>query len=251
MAADSLRHAVHTHSVTAALILTVGFALFGYAVGGVAGSGAIAGGAVAFVFLYFGGINVFGLLLLVFALTWIATRIGYAHKRRLGLAESRPGRNAWQVLANLSAAVVCIVTASAFTSWPLGSHAALVGCVAALAEAAADTVSSECGEAWSATATLVTDFRAMPAGTDGAVSVPGTLAGATAAVLVAGLAEALAMVSPPEALIAAAAGFGGSLIDSMLGATLERRRWLNNHGVNFISTAGAAGIAAFIVYVRR
>jgi uncharacterized membrane protein len=41
----------------------------------------------------------------------------------------------------------------------------------------------------------------------------------------------------------AAAGFLGTVIDSLLGATLERRRWLGNNGVNLLSTLAAAGLA--------
>jgi len=37
-----------------------------------------------------------------------------------------------------------------------------------------------------------------------------------------------------------AGGVFGLLFDSLLGATLERRGWLNNDAVNFLSTASAA-----------
>jgi len=44
----------------------------------------------------------------------------------------------------------------------------------------------------------------------------------------------------------------GLLFDSVLGATLERRGWLNNDGVNFLSTASAAGFAlGLLVIVSR
>ena len=54
----------------------------------------------------------------------------------------------------------------------------------ALAEAAADTVSSECGQAFSDRARLITTFEEVAAGTDGGVSLVGTLTGACAALLV-------------------------------------------------------------------
>jgi uncharacterized membrane protein len=38
-------------------------------------------------------------------------------------------------------------------------------------------------------------------------------------------------------------GIFGLLFDSVLGATLERRGWLNNDAVNFLSSASAAAFA--------
>jgi uncharacterized membrane protein len=37
--------------------------------------------------------------------------------------------------------------------------------------------------------------------------------------------------------------------DSLLGATLERRGWLNNDAVNFLSTASAAAFALGLLAV--
>jgi uncharacterized membrane protein len=43
----------------------------------------------------------------------------------------------------------------------------------------------------------------------------------------------------------------GLFFDSLLGATLERRGWLNNDGVNFLSTASAAGFALVSMAVMQ
>src|SRR6266403_225177 len=79
----------------------------------------------------------------VLVLTWVATRIGYAHKQRLGIAEARVGRDEHQVLANLGLAALCSLL------YAFGGHdpRLLVAMVAAFAEAAADTMSSEIGQA--------------------------------------------------------------------------------------------------------
>ena len=62
--------------------------------------------------------------------------------------------------------------------------------MAALAEAAADSASSEVGESLSRHAWLVTNLQKVEPGTDGAVSLPGTIAGMAATILVAYVAVA-------------------------------------------------------------
>ena len=55
---------------------------------------------------------------------------------------------------------------------------------AALAEATADTLASELGEVLGGPPLLLTTLRRVAPGTDGAISLAGTLAGASGAVLV-------------------------------------------------------------------
>ncbi len=180
------------------------------------------------------GSGAFLALISVFGLTWLATRFGAARKAAAGLAEARRGRSAAQVAANVGVAAIAVA---------FGGVLGVIAGVAALAEAAADTASSEVGQAAADRARLLPTFAVVPAGTDGAVSLPGTVAGIAAAAGVAGVALAAALMSARVAAYAAIAGVLGMLFDSLLGATLERRRWLNNNAVNTLSTAFAAGIA--------
>jgi uncharacterized protein (TIGR00297 family) len=115
--------------------------------------------------------------------------------------------------------------------------------VAALAEAASDTVSSEIGQAFRSQARMITNWKLVPAGTDGGVTLPGTTAGLAASLLVSGVSAALGVVSAEGFALCAAAGFAGMLVDSLLGAWLERKRVLCNDVVNFLGTLTAAGLA--------
>ena len=206
----------------------------------------MAGGLVCFAILLGAGPGGFSALLVLFLLTWAATRVGHAHKQRLGMAEARGGRNAAQVLANVGMAALCALLFMVFRDQRL-----MVAFGAALAEAAADTVSSEIGQALGGTPRLVTNWKPVLAGTDGAISVAGTVAGAAAAVLV-GLTCVLARVLDwHQFLICAGAGTFGLIVDSLLGATLERRAVLGNNGVNFLSTAVAAGLAVLLSTFHR
>jgi uncharacterized protein (TIGR00297 family) len=224
-----------------ATIVTVLFSTLARWVRGVSLSGAIAGAVVCFLLYAGAGPGAFAALVSVFALTWISTRFGYRRKEKLGTAEKRDGRTALQVLANLAVAASC-AGLSALT----GKAAFLLALSAALSEAAADTVSSELGQARSAKARLITTWQEVAAGTDGGVSWAGTLAGITAAALVSGVCLLTRMMPLRWLGISIVAAVAGTIADSYLGALLERRKLLSNDAVNFLGTLVAA-IAAFLL----
>jgi uncharacterized protein (TIGR00297 family) len=226
-------------------LVTVAFAGIGHLIHGVSRTGAIAGGLVCFVLFACAGPGAFAALFTVFALTWLATRLGRARKQRLGTAERREGRTASQVVANLGIASLC---AALFAFG--GGAGWLLAMAAALAEASADTVSSECGQAFSESARLITTFQLVPAGTDGGVSLSGTLAGAGAAILVSAVCVLIGL-PVGQLWIPAIAGVLGMLADSYIGAMFERSGWINNDGVNFIGTAIAAMMAVGLSAVVR
>jgi uncharacterized protein (TIGR00297 family) len=186
-------------------------------------------------------------LLAVFLLTYTATKIGRAKKEQLGTGESKRGRNAAQVAANLGMAAIAASVPTLFTS--VSGQIRYLGpflMMAALAEAAADTVSSEIGQVFGGTPYMLTTMKPAAAGTDGAVSLTGTLAGAGAAAIIAFVGMLPSFVSHAYrkfwettwilTVLIVIAGIIGLIFDSLLGATLERRGKLNNDAVNFLST---------------
>ena len=88
----------------------------------------------------------------------------------------------------------------------------------------------------------------MAAGTNGAVSFAGTLLGALAAGLVALEAIVTGLLKARFGVVIVIAGIVGMLLDSLLGATLERRGWLTNNLVNLISTGASATMAAVVAW---
>jgi uncharacterized protein (TIGR00297 family) len=216
-----------------ALAITAGFAVLAWFAGGVNFSGALAGSAVAFI-MAVRDLRMFLALLIVFAVTLVATRVGHARKQQLRAAEPAGGRTAAQAMANLG--IAALVVAVAGTRWP-------VLALAALAEAAADTSSSEMGMAFPGKTLLVTNFKAVPAGTDGGISLFGTVAALAGAAGVAVAAVATGLVGVSQMTTIILAGFFGTVIDSLLGAVFERRGWLDNDLVNLLSTAAAVGMA--------
>src|SRR5271156_1701225 len=96
-----------------AIAVTIAFAALARALRGVNLSGALAGGLACFSLFAGLGPAAFGVLVMLFVLTWVSTRLGYRRKQALGLAEHREGRDAWQVLANLAVASAASVVFSA------------------------------------------------------------------------------------------------------------------------------------------
>jgi uncharacterized protein (TIGR00297 family) len=227
-----------SHPLWIAALVTLAFAVAARLLRGVTNSGAIAGAAICFV-LYAGcGVGAFATLVSVFVVTWGATRLGYQRKQNLGVAEKRAGRKASQVLANLAISGIC-----GSLYWYTHRSEFLVATLAALTEAAADTVSSEVGQASGKLPRLVTSGRQVPAGTDGGVTAQGTTAGILAGLAIGAIGMVGLGLAWRQWLIATVAGISGMVIDSYLGALLERRRMLNNDLVNLVSTAVAATVA--------
>jgi uncharacterized protein (TIGR00297 family) len=194
-------------------------------------------------------------LLALLLLTLGATRFGRARKESLGLAEPHQGRNAAQVTANLGVAALAAMAlrySQTFMGPAMLNHQILrLALAAALAEAAADTLSSELGEVLGGEPRLLTTLRRVPAGTDGAISRNGTLAGIIAAIIVTGAAAFGLRLTAAQSGTVILAALAGLFADSLLGATLERRGWLNNDAVNFLSTLAAALLAGFAGAICR
>ena len=227
-----------------AAAVTVGFALLARILRGVDWPGALAGGLACFLLFSGAGPAAFATLAALFAMTSVSTRLGYRRKLALGLAERREGRNGRQVLANLAVAALASLAFGA-----TGNRVWLVVTVAALAEAATDTVASEIGQYRDLHARMITTWKRVPAGTDGGITIPGSIAGMAAGLGIAGVATVGGMISVGELWIPLSAGFAGMLIDSLLGATLQRRGWISNQTVNFFATLAAAVIAYAVATV--
>ena len=195
-------------------------------------------------------------VLAVSLLAFASTRVGVGTKERLGSAEDRSGRSAAQVAANLG--VAAMAAGDIVMSWMTNGHwhsrataiPFLAVSLAALAEAAADTVSSEIGQVLGGPPRMITTLRRVEPGIDGAVSVAGTSAGILAGATVAALGSWAFRGNLMLFAVSCAGGVFGFLFDSLLGATLERQGLLNNDAVNFLSTAVAAAFAMGLLALK-
>ncbi len=173
----------------------------------------------------------------------LVTRLGFRRKQDAGLAEARGGRrgpeNVWGSAA--TGAVLALLAALPGAPVPL----LLVGFAASFAAKLADTFGSEIGKRWGRRTLLITSLRPVPPGTEGAVSLEGTLASLAGSGLMAALQLALGLLQgPAAALLVMAVGMVATLLESLLGATLQGRFvWLSNELVNALQTLIAALLA--------
>ncbi len=160
-----------------------------------------------------------------------ATYYSKDYKKDLGEFEGR--RTAKNVISN---GVVAFIMA-AFGGYYLPFVGGFIG---AIATATADTLGSEIGIL--STPRLITTFKKVPAGTNGAVSVRGTVAGIIGSAII-GLAAYVLGVLPDPVMalkISIISGTVGCFMDSILGALLENRNILNNEHVNLLATITGA-----------
>ena len=208
-------------------------AVAAYAARGVGRSGAVVGWLLGTLLYGFSGWRGFLMLFTFFVLGTACTKLGYQKKAALGIAQEKGGRrSAKHALANTLAGLVFAFLAMA-TDWPGGFALAVV---AAFATKASDTVASEIGQAYGRRHFLVTTLERVRAGTDGAVSLEGTLAGVAASVVVALVAFATGWIDGTGVGIVAVAAFVGTTFESFLGATFERMKRIDNEIVNFTNT---------------
>jgi uncharacterized protein (TIGR00297 family) len=210
-------------------------------------SGVIGGFFVGFTIWAFLDWEGFLLLLAFFVIGSACTKLGYKRKAAQNLAQEKGGRRgARHAFANAGVATACALFA-ALTDYPVLFALAFA---ASFATAAADTASSEIGQLLGKRTFLITTFRPVPRGTEGAVSLEGTLAGVGASLVIGGLGALLGLYPWAGVLPIAVAAFVGTTFESVVGAALEKRQLLDNEALNFLNTlVGALVVVVFTPWV--
>jgi uncharacterized protein (TIGR00297 family) len=161
------------------------------------------------------------LLIAFFVASSLLSRLGEAEKtaRTASVVEKGAARDAVQVVANGGAYALAAVGALV-TGW---SGWAAFG-AGALATSTADTWATEIGTLAGGRPRSILSGRHLPVGASGGVTVVGTVASIAGSAFIAGVAALLGWHAA-EARAAALAGVAGSVVDSLLGAVVQERRW--------------------------
>ncbi|XP_031092257.1 protein VTE6, chloroplastic-like [Ipomoea triloba] len=181
----------------------------------------------------------FLLAAIYFILGTAVTKVKLAQKEAQGIAEKRSGRRGpGSVIGSSSSACVCALLSIKGIGGAAFSRLWELGFVACFCTKLSDTVSSEIGKAYGKTTYLVTTLKVVPRGTEGAVSVEGTLAGLFASILLASTACIMGQINIPEVAICVLASQIANVGESLIGAALQEKQgfqWLNNDAVNVIN----------------
>lgn len=238
-------HPLLDHTAWIWLVVNTALAVVGYLARSVDVSGMLGGWLLGAVIIAFGNWQLYIALLVFFILGTVTTKLGYRRKAARGLAQEKGGRrgfsHAWSntgVSAMLAVAATMLPNSA--TLW--------LAAVAAFATAAADTTASEVGQLLGRRTFLPLTLRPVPVGTEGAVSLEGTLAGVFGALLVAAITTfALFRRLDPRIIgLLTLAGFLGSYIESIAGSwNRKRERPVPNGVLNFFNTA--VGAAVFLL----
>lgn len=188
------------------------------------------------------------------------TRIGMAQKEAEGIAEKRSGargpENVWgsALTGALCALGVGIVNSGFIVPSPQSlvpnpQSLLLLGYVASFSTKLADTTASEVGKAYGKSTYLITTLQPVPRGTEGAVSLEGTLAGIVASIAIAFVGWGVGLIDLLGVVWCVLAAFIATNLESVIGATLQSKyNWLTNEVVNIFNTLIGAIAAVLLAW---
>jgi uncharacterized protein (TIGR00297 family) len=188
----------------------------------------------------------FFILLTFFFLGSLFTRYKYNYKLAHGIAEEKKGMRGYKNV--FSNSLPALSLAVAYGIFPSHAWVLLPAYLGSVATACSDTLASEIGETCKGEPRMITTFKKVSAGTDGAVSRLGEWAAFFGAAMIAFLAFLLIKSDFGLVIAVTAGGFIGTNIDSVLGATLQQKGYLSNNGVNLCATISGAIISGILYY---
>jgi len=228
-------------------------------------SGAFAAFGMGTLIFGIGGWSWTAVLITFFGTSSLLSRLFLKQKQKLETQIEKGYQRDWvQVLANGGVALVCVL----LQGWFPNSSIPFLAASASLAAANADTWATELGVLSSQPPRLITTGKTVPRGVSGGVSAFGLLAALGGSTLIAAVGAFFIEERLSFFLIVCLSGIMGSLVDSILGASLQvvyycpnceketekhpfhscgektlyqrGRIWLNNDGVNLACTLFAA-----------
>ena len=174
----------------------------------------------------------------------LVTKIGFKFKKEKGIAEKRDGsrgpENVWGSAATgLFLAIMTKFNAANVLLFKIGF-------AASFAAKLADTFGSEIGKRFGKDTYLITSLKKVERGTEGGISLEGTLASVMGSIFMTFIMILLSIISTKsQFIIVAVSGFLATLSESIIGARFQNKYKLSNEIVNAIQTSIASVFAIF------
>ena len=180
----------------------------------------------------------------------LVTKIGYKFKSQEGIAEKRDGKrgpeNVWGSAATgLFFAVMVKLNFANLLFYKIGF-------AASFAAKLADTFGSEIGKRFGRNTYLITTLRKVDRGTEGGISLEGTLASALGAIFMSSIMFALSIINTKnQFVIVSISGLLATIFESIIGANFQEKYKLSNELVNAIQTSISSIIAILLLFLFK
>ena len=200
-------------------------------------------GVILMVFAAPHGAQWFLIMLSFFILGSLATKYKFEYKKRIGVEQGRGGARGYRnVFSNGIVAAAAAVLFGVFQQ-----PVFIVMYVGSVATAAADTLASEIGVT-GGIPYMITTLKKVPVGTNGGVTMRGEAVAFLGGLIISLVALVLNVITLQMVVICTLAGFIGTNIDSLVGATLENQGFFGNAGTNLLATIGG-GLCAVVLFL--
>ena len=174
----------------------------------------------------------------------LVTKIGYKFKKDQGIAEKRGGRRGPENVWGSAATGLFLAMMANFN---LANEVFFkVGFAASFSAKLADTFGSEIGKRFGKDTYLITSLKKVERGTEGGISIEGTLASIFGSIFMAFVMLCLSIISTKyHFIVVIVSGFLATLSESIIGAKFQNKYKLSNELVNTIQTSIASVFAIF------
>lgn len=250
-------------NLSSGLIIFICFALasISYYEGLLNISGSMAAFLIGLLIGFQGGLTLIFILVIFLFSSFVATRYKFHYKKDRGIQQGLEGERGWtNVLATGAVPTVILLLARSSVFSEIGLlrfDVAVLLFVASVGAAASDTLASEMGMVSEKTY-LIINFKKVQPGTDGGISLYGEIWALFGALYTFVVAQAVFYISNYDlyslsiTLLGISIAFVSCQVDSVLGATLERKGLMGKSMVNLsaisISTIIFGGILWLIAY---
>jgi len=179
----------------------------------------------------------------------LVTKIGYKNKAYRGIAEARGGKRGPENVWGSAATGCSLALLSCF--WPDYLTLFMVGFASSFTAKLSDTFSSEIGKRFGKSTFLITTLKPVLPGTEGAISIEGSVAGLFGSLIMTLVMINFSIISGISvALIVLLSGFLATILESYIGAIAQNKiNWMTNELVNSIQTSLAAFISIYLCLI--